>query len=839
MRWLNKLAFRFWLCINSIVLTGIFAFSAINYFQESAHLKEALKTEGITAANTVNSVIGLHMLKGDYSQITPLTYSLLAEPNIAYVIVRDKDGITINQKGETTINKDEIMIEKVPLEYFQENVGEIEIALYTAPLQEKLNELFINTLIIALVLSLFSIVISTLFSRRLTLPIKKLIKATQQISEGNRNVEVEEDNIFEIQQLSVAFNKMTQKVNNHEEILVEEIKNATMDLSGKIATLEALGKISSSVLEDDILKSQVMKNILESIKRNIKVDRISLALLNKKGHMEVYRLDEGGNILTSAIYKGNTPLHKAILNKENAIHNKSSMTLSNYGKQLINSGMQSLLVMPIIAKSDAIGTLNIASSLPNYFSKQMVNGLSVFTNQIALALDRITAYESLQYLAYHDYLTDLPNYRLFKNRLTETIEAAKMQPNRQFAILFLNIDRFKMINDTLGHSMGDLLLKQISHKLSQCISQKESIARFGGDEFSILLPNIADREEAVVLAKILLKALESPFILKGYEILVSTSIGISYFPTDGRDATKLVRNADRAMHRAKELGKNNYAIYNHSKDDHSVDKLILENDMRKALQNNEFLVYYQPKIDLQSGTVSGIEALVRWMSPHKGLVSPAEFIPLAEETGLIIKIGEFVLREACRQCVSWQSTGLPAIPVSVNLSIRQLLQSNLVSSVEKILTSTGINPELLELEITESLSMDIEKSIKILKGLKALGVRISVDDFGTGYSSLNYLRQLPIDRVKIDQSFVKDMTLNPSNEAIVATIITMAHNLKLNVTAEGVETEEQLKLLEVYRCDEIQGYYFSKPLSASDFELRFPDIVREAKKWGKAEKRSH
>ena len=336
-------------------------------------------------------------------------------------------------------------------------------------------------------------------------------------------------------------------------------------------------------------------------------------------------------------------------------------------------------------------------------------------------------------------------------------------------------------------------------------------------------------EEATTVAKNILNTLEKPLFIKGYEITISASIGIAFYPENGVDADTLLKHADRAMYRVKNSGKKNFAIYAQHKDDHSVGKLILENDLRKGLERNEFVVYYQPKVNIQSGSVSGAEALVRWIHPEKGLISPGEFIPLAEETGLIISIGEFVLREAAKQCVIWQTTKETSIPISVNLSTRQFLQPTLVSNIEKIIEETGINPKLLELEITESMSMDIERSLDILLDLKKLGVQISVDDFGTGYSSLNYLRQLPIDRVKIDKSFINDMTVDENDEAIVATIINMGHNLKLSVIAEGVETEEQLKYLQKYDCDEIQGYYYSKPIPAEDFEKKFINNLKNGK----------
>lgn len=798
---------------------AVLTISGLYFWRESTHLENSLKNEGITAANTLNSAIGLYMLQGNYSEISPLTYSLQSSSNIAYVVVRDTEGITINQKGDTTIDIENLLIEKIPLEYFQENVGEVEIALKTDSLKSQEKSLLFDTILTAFIFSLISLILSYYISKKLLLPIKKLISATKQFTEGKRNIKVlEKNSIVEIDQLATAFNQMGSTIDNHEKILVSEINKATKDLSEKVAVLEVLGSISNSVLEDDIQSIEVIKTTLQSIQKYIHADIISLAVNNKKGQLEIFDMDIHQTVSPITFEETDESIQTAILHKEIMIRNHlHSQVLSHYEEILLQKGMQSLLILPVIAKNSVIGTLNIASSVPDYVSSEIVDKLSIFTNQIALALDRIAAYESLQDSAYHDFLTGLPNNRMLKIRITEAMERSIQLA----AVMFIDLDRFKMVNDSFGHETGDLLLKHIGQLFCSCVSSTDTVARFGGDEFSILLPNLHDQGEAATIAKKILNTLEEPIFIKGYEISIAASIGISFYPENGLDADTLLKHADRAMYRVKNSGKKNFAFYAQQKDDHSAGKLILENDIRKGLERNEFVVYYQPKMNIEFETISGAEALIRWIHPEKGLIPPGDFIPLAEETGLIFSIGEFVLREAAKQCVIWQNTKEKSIPISVNLSIRQFLQPTLVSDIKKIINETGINPELLELEITESMSMDIGRSLEILQDLKKLGVQISVDDFGTGYSSLNYLRQLPIDRVKIDKSFINDMTVDENDEAIVATIINMAHNLKLSVIAEGVETKEQLQSLQKYECNEVQGYYYSKPIPAEDFEKKF------------------
>ena len=425
---------------------------------------------------------------------------------------------------------------------------------------------------------------------------------------------------------------------------------------------------------------------------------------------------------------------------------------------------------------------------------------------------RKRAEERLSYLAHHDALTNLPNRMLFIDRLGQALSRAPWH-KRLAAVLFLDLDHFKRINDTLGHTMGDLLLKEVAKRLAQCSRQGDTVARMGGDEFTIILADIAHAQDVPKVAQKIIDIFSKRFVVGDHEIFITTSVGISLYPDDGEDPEALLKNADAAMYRAKEIGRNTYQYFSIDMNTKASERLALETDLRHALEREEFLVHYQPQVDLNTGQIIGMEALVRWQHPDLGLVPPAKFIPLAEDTGLIAPIGEWVLRTACAQNKAWQTAGLPPIRVGVNLSARQFQCQNLVEMIVRILKETGLDPTYLELELTESVLMqNTEAIIATLCELDAMGINISIDDFGTGYSSLSYLKRFPINRLKIDQSFVRDITTDPDDAAIVTAIITLAHSLKLKVIAEAVETEEQLAFLRSLNCDEMQGYLFSRPL---------------------------
>lgn len=424
----------------------------------------------------------------------------------------------------------------------------------------------------------------------------------------------------------------------------------------------------------------------------------------------------------------------------------------------------------------------------------------------------------IQNMAYHDELTGLPNRRLLKKTLEEMISES-YQNGPQFALLYMDIDRFKIINDSLGHAYGDQFLLMVSERLHLAVEGMDvTIARMGGDEFTIICRGDSIEQTANELAKRLVEQLQVPYRLKENEFYISASLGIALYPEHGGDAEQLIKNADTAMYEVKRNGKNSYQIYSYQLDEHVLAKVELELALRKAIKNNELLIHYQPQINQRTKNIIGIEALLRWHHPEKGIIAPGIFIPIAEETGLIDEIGAWVLREACLQMKRWEQQYNWNIPVSVNLSTQQFHQKHLVKDVENILNETGLSPESLELEITESMMMDAERSSQILSDLSRLGIRLSMDDFGTGYSSLSYLKMFPIQKLKIDRSFIKDITINDDDRAIVTTIIAMAHNLKMNVIAEGVETKEQIEFLMENGCDDIQGYYFSKPIPANEIE---------------------
>jgi diguanylate cyclase (GGDEF)-like protein/PAS domain S-box-containing protein len=429
--------------------------------------------------------------------------------------------------------------------------------------------------------------------------------------------------------------------------------------------------------------------------------------------------------------------------------------------------------------------------------------------------------EAIKHQAYHDELTGLPNRRKFNEILHQAIERGK-QAGVFFAVMVMDIDRFKMINDSLGHSYGDLFLQGVSDRIVKAAEGFEAtVARMGGDEFTIICNTGADGEEASRLAKKIIDSLQLPFHLKDSEFYISASIGTALFPSHGKDAVELLKKADSAMYEVKKQGKNGHQFYSPELDIQLMINIELESDLRKVIERNELVVYYQPQFHAETNRMIGVEALVRWNHPKKGMLSPGLFIPIAEETGIIYEIGTWVLHEACLQMKRWHDDGGPLIPVSVNLSSQQFHQPNLVEYIKRILEETKLEPRYLELEITESMMMDPAVSISILQDLNNIGIRISLDDFGTGYSSLSYLKKFPIHKLKIDRSFIADISKNSSDKAIVATIISMAQHLKLDVIAEGIETKDQLDILTKNECMEIQGYYFSRPLAAQDIEESF------------------
>ncbi|HLB94997.1 MAG TPA: EAL domain-containing protein, partial [Nitrospiria bacterium] len=428
--------------------------------------------------------------------------------------------------------------------------------------------------------------------------------------------------------------------------------------------------------------------------------------------------------------------------------------------------------------------------------------------------ERKQAEERLHYLAHHDGLTDLPNRVLLMDRLSQALSRAPWH-KRLVAVLFLDLDHFKRINDTLGHNIGDLLLKGAAARLATCVRAGDTIARLGGDEFAIVLADIAQPQDVPKIAQKILDALSTPFELAARQLFITTSIGISLYPNDGQEADALLKNADTAMYRAKEHGRNNYQFFLPNMNVQVTERLALETALRNALTGEEFILHYQPLVDLRTGKIISMEALLRWQSPEHGLVSPSQFIPVAEESGLIVPIGKWVLQTACAQNKAWQAAGLPPVRVAVNLSARQFQQENLVETITRALRETGLDPNALELELTESIMQDTA-AIEAMWQLKELGVEISIDDFGTGYSSLSYLKRLPINTLKIDQSFVRNMTTDKDDAVIAKTIIGLAHSLHLKAIAEGVETHEQLEFLRSHGCDRIQGYLFSLPLPAQD-----------------------
>jgi diguanylate cyclase (GGDEF)-like protein len=487
------------------------------------------------------------------------------------------------------------------------------------------------------------------------------------------------------------------------------------------------------------------------------------------------------------------------------------------GLEIVDRIQEGAPLLPIVVLSgfddEALAVEAVQRGAQDYLVKGRGDG-PLLARSIQYAIERKRSEERLAFLAQYDSLTGLANRTLFMDRVTQALARGK-RSDRSLAMMFVDLDRFKPINDTLGHDVGDLLLKSAAVRLKGCVREMDTVARMGGDEFTILLESLASDQDVVICAQRILDAIAEPFLLEGHEVMISASIGMTVFPFDDGDLHSLLKHADIAMYRAKGQGGNTFQFYSADMSAKISEQLVLEQDLRRALARDEFLLYFQPQIDMQQGLLVGMEALLRWRHPTRGLVSPATFIPIAEETGLIGAIGQWVFRAAFEQTRAWQEQGLRPIRMAVNLSAHQFRQKDLAGAIARVLKDTNLEPGFVELEVTEGCLMDDTQAVLgTLAELKRMGLQISIDDFGTGYSSLRYLKTFPIDTLKIDQSFVRDVTTSPNDAAIAKAVIALGNSLGLGVIAEGVETQAQLEFLGLHGGTVIQGYLVSPPRPA-------------------------
>jgi PAS domain S-box-containing protein len=826
--------------LETVLMSAIFF--VVEFQMHESILDEFLK-RGLSVTRNLAAINKDFVITYNYVKIEQNLERVVEENSLLYGVVEFFDGEVAGYQGrldmkpvvvnsplhEKTQELDEILIQygqfdgeqfcdiAAPIFLKEESWGTVRAGFSLTDMQAAVVRTRQALLGLGVIGLIFGYLASVFLARRITRPIGNLVASVRAISSGEYQDPIRVNTQDEIGYLGNHFEAMRETIQQQFQLLADT--NLQLSASNEYLQHEIAERRK---IEDELRESEAR---LANAQRIAKLGFWEWNRERNRLHWSI----EVREIFGTSVEESNGT-YKDFLE---FVHPEDRQLVEQAIHQVVEHGARSSIEHRIIRPdgSERIVQQEIEASFDE------IGGEDRIVGTVQDVTERKQAEQRIRYLAFYDHVTGLPNRTFLKDHLNHTLIQAA-QTEQTTAVMFLDLDHFKRINDTLGHSTGDRLLQEVANRLSHCIREYDyltreqlhytdepeawnginTVARLGGDEFVIVLSRLRYAEDASVVAHRINQALSQPFSLEGNDVYITTSIGISIFPVDGSDAESLLKHADAAMYHAKSRGRNRHQFYAASMNAHILERLSLEASLRTSLEAGHFILHYQPRADIRTGQIIGMEALVRWLHPTRGLVPPSEFIPIAEETGLIVPLGKWVLNTACAQTKAWQSAGRPPLRVSVNLSAVQFNQRGLRKTVVRALEATGLEPKYLELELTESLIMEnLEASIKQLNELSAIGVQLSIDDFGTGYSSLSYLKRFPIDSLKIDQSFIRDITSDPDDAAIVTATIALGHILRLKVVAEGVEREAQLELLRSQNCDEIQGNLLSRPLAPEAF----------------------
>lgn len=780
-----------------VVICGLLlTFTAIGSFriyQAKLSFNEEIDHSGLERTELISESLANLMIAYDYSNIESLTDRIVKFQDVQQINVINRSGKIMVSRNSDNYNPNlSRRVFEAPIKFSGETIGRVELTVSLERLDQTISKTYRYIVGIIIFLAVFfGLLLYTATSYLIIGPMLRLSKAADQLSLGNFDAVLPPASSDEVGRLVRAFSTMR-----------ESRKSVESELNALNSNLESIVSERISELRDsEAYIHAVLDNVNEGI---IVIDETGVII--------------SFNAAAERIF-GYTAQEIINLNFNLLISSEDINLSGKYHRYIQQQDNTPLFGVT----RETIGLRKNFSAFPLELktSQLSIKGRLLFITTARDISSRKDAEQRISYMASHDALTNLPNRTLLQDRIEQTL-AHNHRRKLKAAVLFIDLDKFKIINDTLGHDVGDGLLQEASQRLKSQIRNEDTVARQGGDEFIILLSEINNPHDAAELAQKLLDSISAPYHIKGKELHISASIGITIFPDDGTNMESLLKNSDIAMYHAKESGRNNYQFFSETMNEQAAEKQAIGIELRHAIERNELFLVYQPVVDILSGEMSGMEALLRWQHPELGLVSPVTFIPLAEESGVILAIGEWVFRTACEQLQKWYAQGYKVPRLAVNLSAKQFRQRSLADNIASILHQTGIKAEAIGIEITESMLVhDIDTVVETLLKLSKMGLEISIDDFGTGYSSLNYLKRFPINKLKIDKSFVDDIVTHPDEASIVIAIIAMAHGLSMKVVTEGVETQDQLDFLRRHGCEQYQGYLYSIPLSASEITEKF------------------